>query len=452
MADAALAPSLGDSGRIPLSLQQEFLRMIDHGDETGPFGSRYTIVGGWRILGPIDVDALQGALDDVVVRHESLRTVIVRDDGIPYQTVLPASSPTLTVRDLDWDGDREVAEEDFLNAIEAEGFSIHEMPLLQAVLGRFDEESAVLALIAHHTAVDGWSIHRIIRDVAAYYVARRKGTEPVLPEVHQYREYVEWQQGTAESPALQASRDYWRDNLRGAQVTPIRSDLTRSEEPFVTGWHRFLIEDEYLGSVNAVAVETRSSPFMVLLAVYLMYLNETTGRTDLVVPTFMPGRQPSWVEETVGSFYNFVPLRVDVAGASGLTEVISRVRKTCLSAYAHEIPFGQLLEEAPDVMTDALGANAAACAFQVTQSPFMMHDQPAADLRFTAIRRRVVSAPMGSQIPDGLLWGLEVHPDGGIVGSIGYTTNLFVEESVAAMADDFRGTLLRALLFSELIS
>jgi hypothetical protein len=433
--------------RIPLSLQQEFLKVVDHGDGMGPFGPRYTIVGGWRVNGELDPRALQGALDDVVARHETLHTRIVLDDGEPYQYVLPPVSPPLEVRDLEAAdaGARDLRAEQFVNDIEAETFDRHEVPLLRGVLGRFDGRDAVLVLAAHHTAVDGWSVHLVVRDLAEFYAARCERRAADLPRARQYREYVAWQRAAADSPAAGAARAYWRENLRDAQIVTIPTDRPRvAGQRFVTGWYRFLIEDQLRSATLTLADRMRSSPFMILLAAYLVYLRETTGRTDLVVPTFTPGRSPAWVENIVGSFYNLMPLRIDIGGCAGFGDVIARTRAACLAAYSREIPFMQLADEAPELMAPALEPDAALCVFQVTQSPHVVRGEQVGGLRYTAMRRRVLSAPAGSQIPDGVLLGLEVHPLA-LIGSVGYTTNLFDERSVAAMAARFTDVLASQL-------
>jgi hypothetical protein len=429
--------------RIPLSLQQEFLRLLDHGDGLGPFGPRYTIVGGWRVRGELDPGALQGALDDVVTRHETLRTSLVFEDGEPYQRIGPAAAPRLLVTDVAEPDParRDRRAEELLNDVEAGPLPIDEMPLLRATVGRFDNEDSVLILAAHHTAVDGWSIHLVMRDLAHCYAARRGAGGPDLPPARQYREYVAWQRATADSAATRAARAFWRETLRGAQLVAIPTDRPRRPgEPFVTGWHRFLVDDELTAATLALADRMRSSPFMVLLAAYLIYLRDGTGATDLVVPTFTPGRRPSWVGDTVGSFYNFLPLRTDITGCTSLREVIARVRTACLAAYPHEIPFIQLADEAPELMTPVLAPDAAACVFQVTQSPNLMRGERIGELRYTAMRRRLVSAPVGSQIPDGALLGLELHR-GSLVGSVGYTGNLFGDVTIGKMAADFSRVL-----------
>jgi hypothetical protein len=407
-----------------LSFQQEFLKMIDHGDDSGPFGPRYTIVGGWRVRGPLDLDRLQLALNELIARHESLRTT---PDGVQ-----PPCPGRIEVHDLPKHGDVD----DFLNDIEAGTFSLNDMPLLKLVIGRFGPDDSIIAPMAHHTAVDGWSAQVVLHDLAHLYASKS------LPPARQYREYAEWQRSNADSPQSQASRRYWRETLAGVEMVALPTDNTRVEHAqFDTAWYRFLLEDDFRTATLKVAGATRSTPFMVLMAVYATMVRDQLGQADLVIPTFTPGRHPAWVQNIVGSFYNFIPLRIDISGCTDLPETIGRVRTACLRAYAHELTFLEIIEEAPDLMNAAVGPNSAACVFQVTQSPFMMRGETVGDLTYTAIRRRLAHAPVGSQIPDGALFGLELDPAGGVIGSIGYTTNLFVQKTIAEMVAQYRKTL-----------
>jgi hypothetical protein len=432
----------GADDRFPLSLQQEFLGLVDTGDEVGPFSARYTIAGAWRLTGPLDVETLQAALDDVVARHEALRTLLIRTGDLSYQQVFPASTASpagLQVRDLSaTDPDaRDRRADELLDEIEAGTFEMEQLPQLGAVLGRFDDRDAVLVLVAHHTAVDGWSIQLIVRDLAAYYTARRAGRPAGLTDPGQYRQYVAWQRARADTPAATAAREFWRRNLQGAQITPIATDIARSAQVVpATAYHRFLLPEQRRSATRQLAKATRSSPFMVLLAAYTVLLRRSSGLTDIVAATFTPGRHPAWVLDTVGSFYDFVPLRIDLAGCATARELIDRIRRVCLAAYAHEIPFLEIMNEAPDLMEPAAAERAACCVFQVVQSPHIMADELVGELRYTAMRRRLKSQPIGSAVPDGALWSLELHQPG-IVGSVGYTTNLFTEPTIETMVADF---------------
>lgn len=443
---ARLTPDAGagpEPDRFPLSEHQDLLRSMDHGDGAGPFGPRYTIVGGWRVLGKLDTDILRRALLDVVERHESLRTTITLDPDQPFQTVHGARQPELEIHQLDAaEAGRDDAVERFLNDIEARPYGLEQLPQLKAVLGRFDSADHILVLTAHHTAVDGWSVHRVMQDLATLYAARQAGRPADLPPARQYREYVAWQRDNADSAAVLAARAYWRETLRGSRFVGTPTDLPRSADPFVTGWHRFLLDQDYHDRIVQLAARTRSTPFMVLLAAYLLYLQELTGQSDLVVATFTPGRFPGWVQDIVGAFYNLIPLRTDLTGCTSFEDVIARVRTTCIGAYAHEIPFHYILDEVPDLMDGAIADHSAIAVFQVTQSPHMMlTGADVGDLTYLAIRKRLEPAAVGSQLPDGVLWGLEFSPEGEVLGSIGYTSNVLSEQAVLTMTADFCSVL-----------
>ncbi|WP_433386197.1 condensation domain-containing protein [Micromonospora sp. KLBMP9576] len=438
------APEPGQ--RFPLSRQQEFLRIVDTGDDAGPFGPRYTIVGGWRISGPLDVGSLRVALHDVVERHEALRTRIVRKPGEAHQRVYPPLTPRLDVETVAVPAaGRDRLAETLLNDVEAHPVAIDDCSTLRARLVRFDGVDSLLVLAAHHTAVDGWSIQVVLRDLALCYADRRAGRRPALSPVRQYRDYVHWQRGAGASPAFAEAREYWRHRLREATVTPIRMDRPRRDQiPDATSWYRFRYDDDLGRRVRQYARHRRCTPFMVLAAVYVRHLAQLTGRPDVVMPTFTPGRRPAWTVDMVGSFFNMLPLRVRVDAHDRFDDLVDRVRAACIEAYRYEIPFVDLLGVAPDLMADAAGDDHAACVFQLVQSPFTARGERFGDLHYRAMRRRLQFQPVGSQIPDGALWAVEFD-GGGIVGSVGYGRGQFRTETVTGLVDGYREALGRVL-------
>jgi len=139
-----------------LSYNQEFFCQLDQGDHRGAFGDRHTLVGGWRLAGKLDVPNLQAALDDLVRRHEVLRTSIARQARPPYQLVYPAMPVSLEIRQLPESADRnrDLHCEQLMAEVQSEPLSVAVLPLLRAVLGLFDEQDAVLVLTVHHIADD----------------------------------------------------------------------------------------------------------------------------------------------------------------------------------------------------------------------------------------------------------------------------------------------------------
>jgi condensation domain-containing protein len=416
-----------------LSLQQQFLCLFAQGFEAGPFGPHYVEVAGWRLRGHVNVQALRRALAHVVERHEALRTVVYLENGGGTQSVLPAEQPELHLVDLDGSRgvDRDRRAEQLMIEAETRPFPVHELPLLRAVLGRFDEQDSVLVLSAHHSAADVWSIQVIMGDVAECYAAYDAGDEPRLPEVTQYRDYVAAQQEEAAGPAVAASRAYWRETLRGAKilVAPVR----RNEQVApATSYHRFVTDAHLSTGVSRLARATRSSPFMVLLAAFAVFVNRRTQATDIVVPTFAPGRQHRF-QSTVGSFFNFVPLRVDLHGCQTFRDAIVRARTACVGALTHELPLLHVLAEAPELMA-SVGPDAVPCLFQAVQPPYMMQGKRIGDLEYTTIWRRVVPQSVGSETPDGLIWSMHLS-NTDVVGGLSYSRHLFdraeIEEQAA---------------------
>lgn len=416
-----------------LSLQQQFLCIFAQGFEAGPFGPHYTEVFGWRVHGRVDERAMRLALADVVERHEALRTLVHLENG-GAQSVLPAVPPEFVLVDLDEPpgADRHRRAEQLMIEAETRPFPADQIPLLRAVLGRFDEQDSVLVLCAHHSASDVWSLQVILQDLAECYTARAAGNEPQLPVATQYRDYVAAQQEEAAGPAVAASRAYWRETLRGAKI--LVSPVHHTGQDPATSYHRFTTDAHLSREVSRLAKATRSSPFMVLLAAFTVFVNRRTQATDIVVPTFAPGRQQRF-QSTVGSFFNFVPLRVDLDGCRTFRDVVTRARTACIGAFSHELPLMHVLAEAPELMSSA-GPDAVPTLFQAVQPPYLMQGNRIGDLEYTAIWRRVIPQPVGSETPDGMIWSMHLG-DTELVGGLSFSRHLFEQAEVHEQVAEF---------------
>jgi hypothetical protein len=436
--------SSGSTYRAPLSLHQRFICIFDKGDAEGPFGPKYSVNFAWRVDGEVDIAALQGALDDIVVRHEALRTEIVRDEADPHQRILPPASPRLTVRDMPG-GDaaaRHRQVEDLLDEIENDDFSVREMPQLRAVLGRFDERDSILVLVAHHAAADGWSMQRLIRDLATCYAARRGLDVPELPEARQYREFVQWEQEIADAPATRRAREYWRENYGDAQVTAVGTDWPRSAgRPKGTSWYRFVIPGEQAAPALEFARSLRASPFMVFLAAFQVLLRKQTGQSDIVVPTFSPGRGRTRFPDTVGNFHNFLPVRTNLDGCETFRDVATRTRAACLASYSNELEFIDIVGLVPGLMAPVAGDDVLMCALQVLGSEHAPDSEEIGDLRYSEVRRRLQPQEQGIDIPEGALWTLDVLPSGEIIGNIGFNNNRWAQATMEGLVAAFSEVL-----------
>lgn len=435
------------SERVPLSYAQQLLCAFDAGEaDSGPFGPRHNITWSWRARGPLDLADLTAALASVVARHEALRTRIVRDGGDLYQSVV-APSPA-QVSEVDLSGvpaeARDRRAEELIVELEAAPHAIEPLPLIRAVVGRFDDEDAVVVLIAHHAAVDGWSMQVVATDLVADYSRRRGHQVAERPAPLQYRDYTLWQQGPDGVSA--AALEYWRAKLQGGRMITLPMDHPRSADlPKNTAVLRYALDADLAAAVVAAARENRSSPFMVLLAAYNVLLARRTGVTDLVVPTIGANRKETRFRDTVGNFTNFMPLRTDLSGCADFTELLARVRATCLEAYSKEIPFLRVLGEAPELMAAAASDDECLVAFQVLQLPYDLDGESAGDLTLREIPRRLSQAS-STEIPDGALWQFDVTPSDGIHAYLGYNTHKFEEKTLRALADEFAQVLRETVL------
>ena len=430
--------------KAPLSLQQEFVVLFDGGGEDGPFGPHYHIVEAWRVRGPVDESALRRALYDVVERHEALRTVIVRDGDDKYQEIHPASTPELTVRDLPAEPGktREQQAGELIRELENGTIAADQPPLIKAVLARFDDQDSVLALMTHHIATDGWSVRVIIRDLVNRYAAHKGFGVPELPKAPQYREFAAW---TREAPDAGAI-EYWRKALSGALISALPTDFARSAGvPPTTGAYRFAIPADLASAASKLASASRSTTAIVLLAAYQVVVQRKLRSSDVVLATFTPGRAGRQFQDTVGSFFNFIPLRTDLAGCTTFREVLDRTRRTCLDAYSRDIPSLHIFGLAPELMGPAMTDNTAAAVFQVFPDPVMLADNTPGDLTFTEISREPRNQERTSAMPDGMLWTLSNAPSGEMIGQITFKRNIFGDTTIGAMAEEFAQVLSEVL-------
>jgi hypothetical protein len=426
MADASVTHDQ-EAMRYPLSFTQEWFLTMDKGDDSGPFGSRYLIVSVLRITGPVDLAVLQGALDDVVARHELLRTLVVRDANPPYQMVLPPCQVPLEVTDLTpvTGKSRDMVIQERL--VEAEGgtISTREVPLMRALLGRFDDRDSVLFLTVHHSVSDGWSVGIILRDLGAFYEARAGGTEPKLPEMRQYRDYVEWQRASAASTDDGALR-YWADKLDGAREFVMPTDHghpQRYSQPY--SLHVFSIDADTMAAAAALAKATRGTLFVVMLSAIYVLANQITGATDLTVDAVTTGRNELAFHNTMGLFLNVLPFRTEIADCTSFRDVVRKTRETFIDAMANELPAGLLEQTFPDYIRSREDPRMAQFLISDTPSEGGEMTLPIAE-GAKMIDERLLQEEETHDLPGGgTVWYLSMEPDGPLNGLVQFNRDEF---------------------------
>ena len=420
--------------RLPLSFNQELMCAFNPGDDSGAFSPGFHLEVAFRLRGPVDPDTIREALADIVARHETLRTLIVREPEDTYQLVYPASPACLDVRRCPGvpTGERAEQANAFLAETEARSMSATELPLLRAALMQFDDEDCVLVLRTHHVATDGWSMGVLTRDFAACYAARRSNSTPDLPPMRAYRDFVAHERQLADSGKLAQGVKYWQDTLRGAHIAALKTDFPRSAHlPEAAAVRRFVIEAELVSSVTQAARAARCTPFVVLLAAYYQLLHRLTGDTDLVVPTLTLGRGNGQFKDTVGPFFNCLPLRADISECHDGIDLLKRTRATCVRAYTYEIPAIHMFGAAPELMAPGTDEWLATSTFQSVPSADVFEGTRVGDLEYTEIRRRAAADGPSTQLPDGVLWTLNFDTNGEVYGNVRYRTDSFTDQTIS---------------------
>src|ERR1700722_275315 len=437
-----------ESTQYPLSFTQEWFITLDQGDEGGTFGPRFMLVCPLRVTGHVDLAVLQGSLDDVVARHELLRTLVVRDADPPYQRVLPPCRVPLEVRDLPpvTGSAREAVVRELILQAEAGSVSAREVPLMKVVLCRFDDRDSMLLLTVHHSVSDGWSVQLIARDLGAFYQARRTGSAAALPPVRQYREYAAWQRAIATSTAEDGAPAYWRRKLDGAREFTIPNDHGHPESysrPY--SMHVHDIEPEVMTAAAALATATRSTLFTVELSAFYILAHTITGQTDLAIRAFTAGRTELEFQDTMGLFLNCVPFRTDIAECASFRDIVLATRETFIDAMAYELPVNVIEQAFPDFTKSRE---------DLRTSQFILANQQrqlGEDLTFTIAEGarwendRMVEGQEVHDIPSGTVWNLVAQPSGGLNGGVLFNLDEFDESTVAGWAAGLRRILAGAV-------
>lgn len=329
-----------------------------------------------RIKGELRIDALKGALDDVVERQEALRSLVHYDetDGMRGSLeVLPPLPVPLAVHEIPETPGRsrdEIAV-DLLNAVNEESMSFMDTPSLRAVLHRFDDRDAVLTLLSHHLYSDGWSVGILRSEIAACYRARVTGVPHALPSPVPYRDFASWEQEFLQSERAAAARRYWKSELAGVELCtmPIERPYDPETQSPRSAVRNFSIDPETLAKVTAGAARSRCSIWHVALAAYMVLMEEISGRTDITLMTINSGRPAREFYGTIGFFANLVPVRLNFDGCKSFADLMLCARKASADAQQHQLPIESLLELYPELMNPPGDPLALPAGFNYISSP-----------------------------------------------------------------------------------
>lgn len=414
------------SAPVALSSSQRQLWYLDQLSPGNPF---YNNPAAFEFTGALDLAALHAALDEVVRRHESLRTVFELRGGEPCQRVLPAEPVPMPVIDLSGlpEGERQERAHDLTSADARAPFDLATGPLLRTSLIRLGETEHRWLVNVHHIVADGWSTGILVDEVGRLYTAYTQGRPSPLPELAvQYPDYARWQRARPSGDSLA----YWTAELAGAPtLLPLPTDRPRPATQRFRG-ERLAVTagPDTLRGLRAAGQAADATLFMTLTASLSVLLWRYTGTDDICLGTPFANRNATELEDVIGHFINTVVLRTRVTGEQSFTGLLREVRAKVLAAYEHaDQPFEQLVE--------ALHPERHASYSPLFQVMLVLQNMPLGELQLPGLALRPVETGTGAARFD---LSLEVaeRPDG-LELDFEYDSDLFDAATVGRLARHF---------------
>ncbi len=423
---------------MPLSYAQQRLWFQDR---LVPGNPAYNVPLSLRLCGLLDLDALMRALNEIVERHDILRSSFETSDGQPRQRISPAWELNIPVLELTHLPEAErLAEARRIAAAEArEPFDLSNDHLIRGLLLRLGDEDHLLLLTMHHIVCDAWSLGILSEEVSALYEAFIRGRAPALADLPiQYVDYAAWQREWLRGEVMAGHLDYWIKQLDGCPPLKLPTQRQRSEAlTFSSASQSQMMPAEVTQKLRQLCRQEGASLFMVLLAAFNVLLYSYTRQEDIVVGTSIAGRTRREVEKLIGCFVNLLALRTRTGGNPTFRELIARVRDVTLNAYLHqELPFEKVIEaiqpeRAPGSQTPLFGA-----LFVLENAPVPMLELP--DLTLRPFDNQVEIARHDLNFHN-------IETEDGLRAVAHYNTELFDERTVAEILWAYQTILVKAI-------
>ncbi len=332
---------------VPLSYAQERLWFLDR---LMPGNTLYNLSSAYRIQENVNPAVLESSLNEMVRRHESLRTTFRPLNGEPYQIIAPSYWIPLHLMDLrSMPSRKREAAASRLTAEESQRpFDLSRGPLLRSTLVRMDETDYLFVLTMHHIISDGWSMGVFWTELSAIWDAFASGQPSPLPDLRvQYGDFAIWQREWLQGEVLEKQLTYWKNQLAGMEVLQLPIDRPRPAMQSTAGAvSNFSLPAGLAAALRSISQTEGATLFMTLLAAFQTLLSRYTNQQDIVVGTFHANRNRTEIEPLIGFFVNSLVLRTDFSGTPSFREVLRRVRKSTLDAYRYsDLPFARLVME-----------------------------------------------------------------------------------------------------------
>src|SRR5580704_10387154 len=422
---------------LPLSFAQQRLWFLNQLEPDNPL---YNIPLAIRLNGALNIESLKRALNEIVQRHEVLRTRYVVENELPVQLITDEVEIALPVEDLTDLPDE--AQQSAVRRMAIENgrhvFNLETGPVFRASLLKLGEQDHALLLNTHHIVSDGWSIWQFVRELAALYEAFTTDKPSPLAELRiQYADFAIWQRSWMQSDMYNKQLAYWRKQLDGATATlELPTDRVRPANPSYRGSTcRVVYPRSLTDKLNELSRREGVTLFMTLIAAYQTLLFRYSGQEDLSVGSPIANRIHAEIEDLIGFFVNTLVIRGNLSGNPTFRELSQRVRDTALGAYTNQdLPFEKLVEELqPERDLSRLPL------FQVW---FVLQNAPRSAFQLSGIEIAAMDVHNGTSKFDIGMFMVE-KPEG-LVANVEYSTEIFDDRTIQRMVGHF-GVLLEAI-------
>ncbi|MHC5763140.1 amino acid adenylation domain-containing protein, partial [Nostoc sp.] len=415
------------SPQLPLSFAQQRLWFLAQLEPDSPF---YNIPAAVRLKGELNYKALQQTFNEILCRHEALRTKFQTVEGQAVAIICQGKPLLVPLVDLSQLSSQqqeiEVKQQAFTEA--QQPFELTNDLLLRVKLLRLEAREHIVLLTMHHIASDGWSIGVLVQELAKLYPAFcNEQLSPLTKLPIQYVDFAAWQRQWLQAEVLQSQVSYWLKQLEGIpELLELPTDNPRPAiQTFRGATYSFELSNELSVALNKLSQQQGSTLFMTLLAAFQTLLWRYTGQEDIVVGSPIANRNRVEIEGLIGFFVNTLVLRTNLAGNPRFEELLKRVREVALGAYTHQdLPFELLVEQLQpqrDLSHTPL--------FQVM---FVLQNAPMSALELPGLTLSPVESDSHSAKFDLTLSITETNS--GLVGNLEYNTDLFAESSIQRMA------------------
>ncbi|BAZ37902.1 amino acid adenylation domain-containing protein [Calothrix sp. NIES-4101] len=438
--DSLLAPPILPVNRenhLPLSFAQQRLWFLE---QLQPNNATYNITEAIRVLGALNITALEASFKEIIKRHEALRTTFMAVEGLPMQVISANLQLSVPIIDLQAVSklEQEIQVQQIINQENKQPFDLKQLPLLRVVLIKLSSTEYVVIFTMHHIISDAWSMSVIIREIIALYPALADGKSVTLPELPiQYADFTVWQRQWLQGQVLENHLAYWKQKL-GAALPVLKLPYIQNQVATPTnqvGVQIFSLSTELTQALKTLSCHENATLFMTMVAALKTLLYRYTGQDDIVIGTDVANRNRGETEDLIGFFVNLLVLRTDISGYPTFRELLQRVRKVTLEAYAHQdLPFDKLVEE--------LQPERHLSHTPLFQMLFIMDNVPTHNLQLPGLMLSPIEVEAKTVKFDLALFMSET--ESGIKGSWYYKTDLFDAKEISSLFDSFQ-TLLASI-------